>query len=242
MLLLNAAILVFCLASSASGERIGQRSGCAGCGPCRRLPAARFSLPGNPLPIGGCRRATDLCRRVSSPRTSALKGTASRSSILLSLRGGGAAATSAATATSAKPKSALKARTANPRNDKGSGRSVADGRKKASMSASVFNLVNNVAGAFIHLVRQAAPLRAVVCAAYYVLYYGALLTLCHFSLMLVCVRARLCRGRDLGLERGTGHGNRMGPEHRHVRRPWRIVGPLLFDRRDRLRGARPKGL
>jgi hypothetical protein len=235
--LLNAAILIMCLASVASGEQGRHGQGVGGCGPCPpRLVAARRSsalLPGNsiivgPVPILGCRRS-EICPRGSSSRSDADEGSAS---ILLSLRGGRA---TKGAATSSKPKSAP-----NPRKDKGS--SVADGRKKASMSASVFNLVNNVAGAFILLVLQAAPLRAVVCDTYYVLYQWrsphALSLLAHG----VCTRACVCRSRDLGFERGTGHGNRMDPQHRHVRRPWRTVGPLLFDCRDGLRGARPKGL
>jgi hypothetical protein len=143
--LLNSAILILCLASIASGDpgRLGQG---VGCGPCPRLVAAARSsalLPGSssiivgPIPILGCRRM-ELCSRGSSLRSDAVEGF---SSILLSLRGGGATPAAARS----KPKSAP-----NPRKDKGGGgrSSVADGRQKASMSASVFNLVNNVAGAF----------------------------------------------------------------------------------------------
>lgn len=152
----HAAILIFffCLASLAAGERHSSNAG----------PPSRFGGPrlaARPLPPGGRRGVgvpilgclrTDPCHGESSPISRTFQGNAFGSSVLLSLRGGGGATAAAArTATAAKPKSVLAARTApprtssNPRKDKGGD---ADGRKKASMSASVFNLVNNVAGAF----------------------------------------------------------------------------------------------
>ena len=143
--MLYASILILWIAAVVSGERrpvehLAPRQ----CGPRLTAPPASGSLLLTGLHI----RRTDRCRTESALRPSSLQGDA----FLLSLRGGGGAAAKAATA--AKPKPLVKAaRTAaarpSPSNRSKNGAAAASGRKKASMSASVFNLVNNVAGAFL---------------------------------------------------------------------------------------------